>query len=72
MPLYEYECRNGHRSERILHISEFVEEIVCDECRKAFKKNKKYSESLARLVVSRTGPPVLKKGIGGFYSPTCD
>lgn len=70
MPVYEFVCNHGHRSERILHFSEYVETIVCDACRKRFAKNRNYSESLARLVISRTAKPILKRGVGGFYSPS--
>jgi putative FmdB family regulatory protein len=66
MPLYEFECSNGHRTEQMRSLSEFVESITCPECQ---KKNCT-SRRRAVLIPSNTGAPRLVKGVGGFYSPT--
>ena len=62
MPLYEYECKNGHRVELIIPLADFTERVGCVEC---YKKNGRVV--CAKLVPSRTGTPILKKGCGGFY-----
>lgn len=58
MPVYEYECKNGHRTERVksFKVSKRVlENDRCDKC-----------DGTAKLVPSRTGAPVL---IGrGFHA----
>lgn len=71
MPVYEYECKNGHRVERILSFSEFKETVVCEKCTEQQRDEVgPYRPVRARLVPSRTGKPILKAGVGGFYSPT--
>jgi hypothetical protein len=67
MPLYEYECPKGHRSERIAAVTtpgEPLDKVPCPTC----AKRKKAID--AELVPSQTGKPKFKRGIGGFYSPT--
>lgn len=59
MPLYEYECPNGHRTEKFLSLAEADKRIKCPQCGKRTER-----------VFSRTGAPILKEGVGGFYSPT--
>lgn len=71
MPVYEYACKNGHRVERILPISEFTEKVVCEKCTELqHKEVGPYRPVWARLVPSRTGTPILKAGKGGFYKPS--
>jgi putative FmdB family regulatory protein len=61
MPIYEYVCKSGHRTELILSIKEELPEST--RCRKCKKK--------APLVPSMTCAPILKAGgVGGFYKPT--
>lgn len=51
MPVYEYECANGHRFERVKSIkisAKQLENDKCDECKAA-----------ATLQVSQTGAPIL-------------
>lgn len=71
MPLYEYECPKGHRTERVASLAtpgEPVDWIYCPECKKVRKPHRKME--LARLVPSLTGPPRFKAGgAGGFYKP---
>ena len=72
MPVYEYECKNGHRTTLVLHISEFKESTLCTQCRIAQSEGvlpKTKVPVKAKLVPSRTGPPKFKRGIGGFYKP---
>lgn len=38
MPLYEFECENGHRSERFYRISDKPEWLLCDECGKSARQ----------------------------------
>ena len=78
MPVYEYECKQGHRTERVVFLSagggnEPLEKCKC-EARVLFHENQEDTRVVtcgktARLVPSRTGKPILKAGIGGFYSP---
>lgn len=71
MPIYEYLCEEGHRTEEVRSLSEFTEVIACPECRKqkiAAKTDGRVRK--AKLVPSMTGTPILKAGRGGFYKPT--
>lgn len=73
MPLYEFACKNGHTTERVLSLSEFTESIVCQQCRRSHRQENGpdgYRAVRAVLVPSRTGTPIFKKGIGGFYNPS--
>jgi len=64
MPLYEYACSKGHKTERVV-ISinapgEPLPRIPCEH---------KRCKEAAELMPSQTGTPILKRGIGGFYKP---
>lgn len=59
MPIYEYLCSTGHRFERIDRVKDQKKLVYCKECR-----------TIAQLVPSRTGKPILKAGVGGFHAPT--
>ena len=75
MPIYEFMCENGHRTTLVLHISEFKEETPCVRCRIAQQEGVLKRTRLpvqAKLVPSRTGTPILKRGIGGFERPYRD
>lgn len=66
MPIYEYVCPRGHKSERIVikvTPEEPLESTPCNvgKCRSGFV--------IATLVPSETGKPILKAGCGGFYKP---
>ena len=66
MPLHEYKCPAGHITTRIVSIKDANEPLattICDKgkCRSKFV--------VAELQASQTGKPILKRGIGGFYSP---
>jgi putative FmdB family regulatory protein len=59
MPIHTYYCGHcGHSFERFEPIHE-ERPKRCPECGRK-----------ARLGVGRTGMPVLKEGVGGFYKPT--
>lgn len=64
MPLYEYVCPKGHKTDRVvISIStpgEPLEKVPCT--------HKRCTETAER-VASQTGVPILKRGIGGFYKP---
>lgn len=62
MPVYEYECSYGHRSERVVQMSQIKNEPVA-------KMKCLFCRLMATLVPSRTGTPILKAGIGGFFKP---
>jgi putative FmdB family regulatory protein len=74
MPVYEYKCTNGHTAERIVPISEFKEQITCEECRKHHRTEMVRGRlRIVRMVLqaSLTGKPrFIGGGAGGFYSPT--
>ncbi len=38
MPIYEYECEQGHRSEHRLPYSQSSEDNVCPKCRQVAKR----------------------------------
>lgn len=73
MPIYEYQCKNGHRTELVLSISEFMEEIICRNCARHNRTevvNGRGQTCRARLVPSLPGAPKFKAGgAGGFYKP---
>lgn len=63
MPLYEYLCPKGHKSERVAFITtpgEPLEIIPCPA---------KRCKETAEHIPSQTGKPILKRGIGGFFKP---
>jgi putative FmdB family regulatory protein len=65
MPVYEYECKNGHRFESIRRVTDIAETLVCQECKSENKIVR------AKLVPSMTGSPHFRAGgAGGFYKPT--
>ena len=67
MPLLEYKCNAGHLTERAVvagSVDAKKEEIPCPAC----LNNGKFESAF--LIFSRTAPPILKAGIGGFYKPT--
>jgi putative FmdB family regulatory protein len=73
MPIYEYQCKNGHRVEVVAPISDFKEEIVCRQCAQRNRTevvNGRGRTVRAILVPSHTAPPKFKRGSGGFYKPT--
>jgi len=73
MPVYEFECKNGHRVEQVRSLSEFTEVIACPECRRLRVAAHTDGRIVrARLVPSMTGTPILKAGVGGFERPTRD
>ena len=58
MPVYEYECKDKHRTIRVKSIKVSDRKLENDKCETCGKK--------ATLVMSRTAPPVL---IGhGFHA----
>lgn len=59
MPMYEFQCSSGHRTEKFLSVSESDKAIKCPDCGKRAKR-----------AVSLTGAPILKPGVGGFYKPS--
>ena len=66
MPVYEYVCPKGHKSERVVikvSAEEPLKTTPCTvgKCRSQFV--------IAELVPSQTGTPILKAGIGGFFKP---
>ena len=65
MPLYEFQCKNGHRIELVVPVADFTEQVACIKC---YDKNKRIVR--AKLVPSRTGTPILKRGCGGFHKPS--
>jgi hypothetical protein len=66
MPLYEFQCKSGHRIELIIPLTDFTEQVACIEC-----YNKSGRIAHAKLVPSMTGPPKFKRGgAGGFYKPS--
>lgn len=60
MPIYEYQCKAGHVTEKYEPMKQANDCILCPEC--------SYQKRAARIV-SRTGMPILKAGSGGFYKP---
>ena len=38
MPLYEYECEQGHKQERFKPMSQSSEEILCSDCGQVAKR----------------------------------
>lgn len=65
MPIYEYKCPKGHTFERVLKLSEFVEETPCIKCPR--RRDRRVQ---AKLVPSVPGAAVFKRGVGGFYKPS--
>lgn len=63
MPIYVYVCARKHRTEVIVPITEFKEEIVCNKCAK------KDEPRMAQIEVSQTAKPRFVAGVGGFYKP---
>lgn len=63
MPLYEYVCPKGHKTERVAFITAPGEPLETTPC------THKRCKETAERIVSRTGKPILKRGIGGFYKP---
>jgi putative FmdB family regulatory protein len=60
MPVYLFECSDGHRFEKIASIRQFSKTGKCIVCGKR-----------AQLIPSLTAPPILKAGgVGGFYRST--
>jgi Zn ribbon nucleic-acid-binding protein len=61
-PIREFECPDGHITEKILFGQSDEIQIVCEctECGKFAK----------RQDISRPGAPILKEGSGGFYRPS--
>ncbi len=77
MPLYEYICSRGHRTERIASIAATDEpllSIACPKCPSPTVRRGRRAGTVqlvrAVLVPSLTGKPKFKKGCGGFYAPT--
>lgn len=77
MPLYEYLCPLGHRTERIASIAAIGEplpSIACPKCPPPIVRRGRRANTVnpvrAELVPSLTGKPKFKKGVGGFYAPT--
>jgi putative FmdB family regulatory protein len=66
MPIYEFECEFGHRTELFMKFSDFRESIICRQCQKVNCTH----QVKAALIPSKTSPPKFVKGSGGFYSPT--
>lgn len=62
MPVYEYECKDGHRSERVVQMRLMTQ----DEPKMTHRCE---CGKVAKLVPSRTGTPILKAGCGGFFKP---
>jgi putative FmdB family regulatory protein len=71
MPLYEFKCRNGHAFEQYRTLADFAEEFACPTCRRS-GRTVQGKAVVAKIVPSRTGTPILKKGCGGFERPTRD
>lgn len=75
MPLYEYECKNGHRTERVASVTtpgEPLETIPCPKCPPPVVRRGRRANTVkpvrAELVPSLTGAPKFKAGgVGGFY-----
>lgn len=66
MPIYEYRCiPAGHVFEKFESVGE------ADRARQGYRKDCPYCGRKRRVeqLVSRTGAPVLKRGIGGFHKP---
>ncbi|VVB51685.1 Uncharacterised protein [uncultured archaeon] len=67
MPIYVYQCRKNlaHKFERVVQVSKDEPQatVPCEigKCRSQF--------IIADLIPSRTGTPIFKKGVGGFYRP---
>lgn len=59
MPLLEYICKSGHRFEVLLKFSSIDKTPRCPVCHKA-----------AEWAPTQAQKPILKAGVGGFYSPT--
>lgn len=70
MPVYEYECPEGHKFERVVQfqLDEPKEKV---RCKHVLIGQIRRCPEMAVLVPSRTGKPILKAGkVGGFYAPT--
>lgn len=68
MPIHVYECKNGHKQERIETIQEDATGQRCN----AVAHRGCATLCKARLFLSaavRTAKPKFKRGIGGFYAP---
>jgi hypothetical protein len=62
MPIRVFICARKHETEKILFgEADQLQQIPCPVCRRP----------AARVdAAMRTGAPILKKGIGGFFRPT--
>lgn len=67
MPVYEYECENGHKFERYAAITAKNEPLAKVGCPTCSGKNGKIVK--ANLITSLPGKPRLVTGVGGFYKP---
>lgn len=69
MPIYEYLCDRGHRFERVVTWTDYDEPISEVPCPEQAPNPQFTCRRPAKLVPSKTGKPILKKGIGGFHAP---
>ena len=62
--MYEYKCKAGHLTTRVVIKPTADEPKESTRCKGAMDCDMK-----ATLVPSRTGTPILKRGCGGFFKP---
>jgi hypothetical protein len=66
MPVFEYVCREGHVTERLCtSLAKSPKTVTCSECLQADGQRR----AACRVEFSKTAPPQLKAGNGGFYKP---